>query len=98
MLMIKTTSPKGVDQVASINDWEFNCVAKTWRWTKSRAINAKGDNFSSQWTPTEWAPLKQDVMGYMSGFACGDTKPIGPEFPGLKEAINGLWKEKSATN
>jgi hypothetical protein len=93
VLMVKQTSPKGVPQVASENDWQFNCVARTSRWVASRAMNSQGEIFDNTWTPTEWTPLKQDAMGYMSGFACGDTRPIGPEFPTAKAAIDALWKE-----
>jgi hypothetical protein len=96
VLMIKRSSPKTV-QIASENEWEFNCVARTWRWVSSRAISDRGETFGSggnEWTTTEWAPLKQDAMGYMSGFACGDTKPIGPVYPNLKAAIEALWKEQ----
>lgn len=92
VLMIKQSSAKGV-QVASENDWQFNCIDRTWRWVASRAINARGEVFSDEWKPTEWTPLKQDAMGYMSGFACGDTKPIGPAFDDAKAAIAALWKE-----
>jgi hypothetical protein len=93
VLMIKRSSPKTV-QVASENEWEFNCVARTWRWVSSRAINYRGETIPSEWATTEWTPLKQDAMGYMSGFACGDTKPIGPPYPNLNAAIDALWKEQ----
>jgi hypothetical protein len=92
VLMIKRSSPAGIPQVASENDWLFDCVARTWRWTASRALNSSGEVFDTNWTATDWTPLKQDAMGYMSGFACGDTQPIGPEYASAKAAIDAPWK------
>jgi hypothetical protein len=93
VLMIKQTSPNGIPQVASENDWQFDCVTRTSRWVASRALNSQGEVIDDNWKATAWAPIKQDAMGYMSGFACGDTKPIGPEFSSAKAAIDALWKE-----
>jgi hypothetical protein len=98
VLMVKRSSPKSIPQVASENGWEFNCVARTWRWVSSRALNSRGEVFDDNWKPTEWTPLKQDAMGYMSGFACGETKPIGPAFSSAKAAIDSLWKEEAPRN
>lgn len=98
VLMVKQSSAAGIPQIASENDWEFNCVDRTWRWVASRAIASNGNIFSNEWEPTDWAPLRQDAIGYMSGFACGDTKPIGPEFADTKAAIDALWKVAAPAN
>lgn len=93
MLMLASSAPAfhGV-KVGSENDWEFNCVARTWRWTASRQITRAGIFFSDTWTPTEWKPIDGATMVYLSGFACGDTKPIGPAHANLKAAIDALTK------
>ena len=79
-------------KVGSENDWEFNCVARTWRWTASRQVTRDGFFFDDTWTPTEWKPIEGGTMVYMSGFACGDTKPLAQEYANLKAAIDALTK------
>ncbi|HEX8301591.1 hypothetical protein [Sphingomonas sp.] len=93
MLMLANSAPAfhGI-KVGSENDWEFNCVARTWRWVASRQITRDGIFFIDTWMPTEWKPAEGGAIGYLSGFACGDTKPIGPEYPGIKAAIDALTK------